>query len=57
MKLNFNRALQRCGKICETGNIQPMKLPGLTIGATREEASRNSAPEVQLTPGVPDMEV
>ncbi len=55
--MNFNRALQRCGKICETGNIQPMKLPGLTIGATREEASRNSAPEVQLTPGVPDMEV
>jgi hypothetical protein len=24
-KLNCNRALQRCRKICETGNIQPMK--------------------------------
>jgi hypothetical protein len=32
MKLNCNRALQRSGKICETGNIQPMKLSGLTIG-------------------------
>jgi hypothetical protein len=23
--LNCNRALRRCRKICETGNIQPMK--------------------------------
>jgi hypothetical protein len=46
-KLNCSRALRRSRKICETGNIQPMKLSGLTIGPTREEASRNSAPEFQ----------
>jgi hypothetical protein len=41
--LNCIRALQRCRKICETRNIQPMKLTGLTTGPAREEASRNSA--------------
>ncbi len=56
-KLNCNRALRGCRKICETGNIQPVKWSGGTIGPTRDEAKRNSAPEVQLTPGVPDTEV
>jgi hypothetical protein len=46
-KLNYGRALRRCRKIYETGNIKPMKLSGLKIGPTREDASRNSAPDDQ----------
>ncbi len=48
-KLNCSRALRRCLKIYETGNIQPMKWSGLKIGPTREEAFRNSAPDDQWT--------
>jgi hypothetical protein len=44
-------------KIYETGNIQPMKLSGLKIGLTREEALMNSALDVQGTTRVPDTEV
>jgi hypothetical protein len=54
-KLNCSRALRRCRKIYEIGNIQPMIWSGLKIGPTREEASRNSAPNDQWTPRVPDM--
>jgi hypothetical protein len=43
-KFNCSRALWRSLNIYETGNNQPMKLSGLKIGPTREEASRNSAP-------------
>jgi hypothetical protein len=46
-KLNCSRAFRMCRKIYETGNIQPMKLPGLIIGPTREETERNSALDVQ----------
>ncbi len=56
-KLNCSRALRRCRKIYETGNIQPVIWSGLKIGPTREEASRNSAPNDQWTPRVPDTEV
>jgi hypothetical protein len=44
--LNCSRAHRRCRKICKTGNIEPMKFSGFKIGPIREEAARNSAPEV-----------
>jgi hypothetical protein len=48
--LNCSRALQRCRKIYETGNIQPMNLSGLKIGPTKDDASWNSALDDLGTP-------
>jgi hypothetical protein len=46
-KLNCNRAHRRYRNIFKTGNVQPMKTISIKNAPTREDASRNSAPEVQ----------
>jgi hypothetical protein len=46
-KLNCSRAHWWCRKIYETGKYSANQMIRIKIGPTREEASNNSAPDVQ----------